>query len=593
MPVLLTMGPMAKMGAAAKIGRAAGWAALAGATVVVAFTALLLVDQRSNAYGATSPEAAVATVGTAFALLAAAVVATLYSRRRSVGLLLACLAVCWISPVWAGWHDGSGLVRSVGSVAASLLMPLLVHLTLVESRGGRQLSARRRAVDVCYSIFGFLVIAIALVRDPFLDLDCWNNCTDNAFLLVRLPELAQALEAVLLGCSVLAGVLVIAWIARTLALASPVGRAEGAVRLIPIALAVVAESGYALSLLAEPGEDPRMQPFLGLFYARSFTLVCVAIGVGWFILRGEHRRVAVGRLADDLGTVPRLGSFRSALAITLGDPELEVLYWLPDTARFVDSTGREREPTSTSSRAVTTIRRNGELVAMVMHRLGDDDRFVDQIGAAARLVIDNERLQAGVLAQLTALRASRLRVVEASDTVRRKIERNLHDGAQQSLVALLYALSLARAQASAMGDRHSELEFAAIGDAAADAAQRLRTIAHGVFPAILEDAGLGAAIQSIAEDAPVTVEVINTISGRFPRSVEHVAYRAVSAAVEASTASRQLVVRVSVAEVNGQLVVTADGVPRGDFSALSDRIGALGGTVESAEGQLRVVIPCV
>jgi signal transduction histidine kinase len=584
---------MAKTGAAAKIAGAAGWATLAGATVVVAFTALLLVDQRPIAYGATGPEAGVATVGTAFALLAAGVVTMLYSRRRSVGLVLACLAICWISPVWVGWHDGSSMVRSVGSVAAPLLVPLLVHLAVVEFRGGWRLFIRRRAVEANYAVFGFLVVAIALVRDPFLDFNCWNNCTDNAFLLARLPQLAQVLEAMLLGYSILAGVLAIAWIARTLALASPVGRADGGVFLVPIALALAAESLYALLLLVEPGEDPRLQPFLGLFFARSLTLGCVAIGVGWLALRGQRRRVALERLADDLGTVPRLGSFKSTLATRLGDPELEVLYWIPDSARFVDSTGRERDPNSSVSRAVTKIRREGELVAVVMHSLDDDDRLVDQIGAAARLAIDNERLQAGILAQLADLRASRLRVVEAGDAARRTIERNLHDGAQQSLVALLYALSLARAQASAVGDRHSELELEAMGDAAAGAAQRLRTIAHGVFPAILEDAGLSAAIQSIVEDAPVPVDVNNTISGRLPRSVERAAYRAVSAAVEASTASWELIVQVSVAEVNGQLVVTADGVPRGDFSALSDRIGALGGTVESAEGQLRVVIPCV
>lgn len=579
------------MGTVARMARVAGWAALAVATLVVASTTSLLIDQRSIAYGTASLGAAAATSGAAVALVCAGVLSAAFSSHRSFPILLACAAISWLAPVWVGWRDGPGWLRSVGGVAAPLLIPLLVHVAVDALHHGKWASFQRNVLVVSYGTFGILILAIALVRDPFLDLNCWNNCTENAFLVVRLPGVARFLEVMLLACSVITAVVVIAWIAGTLAAASPLVRKDRAMLLIPAALALAAEGWYALWLIVEPGEDPQAQPFQGIFFARAVTLACLGAGVGWFVLRRWNRQVALRRIADGLGAVPPLGSFKSALAAMLGDPGLDVLYWLDGPGRFVDSAGRERVPDAAGAGAMTEIRRRGELVAVVLHGVRDEEELVDQIGAAARLAVDNERLQAGVQAQLADLRASRLRVVEAGDAARRTIERNLHDGAQQSLVALLYALGLARAQASAAGDRPRELEFATLGDAAAGVAQELRTIAHGVFPVILEDAGLNSAIQSIVEDSTVPVQLTVNVPERLPVAVERAAYLAVSAALATQDPSGTTI-HLSIAQDEGVLVVLANGAPAGDFGALSDRVDALGGVVESGDGCLRVVIPC-
>ena len=123
-------------------------------------------------------------------------------------------------------------------------------------------------------------------------------------------------------------------------------------------------------------------------------------------------------------------------------------YWLPGSRRYVDHSGRPVDPHASGARSVTPIVRNGEPVALVIHdqALSAALDLEREIGTAARLAVDNERLRAEVLAQLEDLRASRARIVEAGDAARRRIERDLHDGAQQRLLALSYELRLARAR---------------------------------------------------------------------------------------------------------------------------------------------------
>jgi signal transduction histidine kinase len=278
-------------------------------------------------------------------------------------------------------------------------------------------------------------------------------------------------------------------------------------------------------------------------------------------------------------------ALRDVLARALGDPKLQVAYPLPGSSRTVDARGRPVE-LGGSGRALTRIVRGGRPVAIVAHdaSLLDGPELEREIGAAARLAVDNERLEAVVRAQVEDLRASRARIVESGDEARRRLERDLHDGAQQRLLALSFELRLAHARAE------GEVA-AALSDAsreALNALDELRELAHGIYPAILAQAGLEAALHTLAEIAPVPVE-LGSISGeRFPPPVETAAYLLVAAAVEESAG------HLSVAVVrDGPLLRLS--IARGPAAAahrLADRIGALGGRIQVEGDTLVAELPC-
>ena len=142
----------------------------------------------------------------------------------------------------------------------------------------------------------------------------------------------------------------------------------------------------------------------------------------------------------------------SGPAQAIGDPELTIAYWLPASDHYVDAKGRTvAEPVARPGRGVTALVRDGSQIAVVSHTTALPN-LEPELGAAVQLALENERLQAQALAQLDQLRASRVRIVETGDNERRRLERDLHDGAQQRLLALSYDLRLARAQAQADGD---------------------------------------------------------------------------------------------------------------------------------------------
>jgi signal transduction histidine kinase len=197
-----------------------------------------------------------------------------------------------------------------------------------------------------------------------------------------------------------------------------------------------------------------------------------------------------------------------------------------------------------------------------------------EIGAAARLSVDNERLEAEVRAQLADLRASRAEIVETGDAARRALERDLHDGAQQRLLALLYELRLAGLPEAA------EEAQAALED--------LRELAHGIYPAILAEAGLRAALENVADVARVPVELGEIEPERLPGAVETAAYLIAVAGIE--TAPDYAVVEAR--RRDGELLVSVAGAGPGAPQHLRDRVGALGGSLRTSDGRLEATIPC-
>jgi signal transduction histidine kinase len=245
---------------------------------------------------------------------------------------------------------------------------------------------------------------------------------------------------------------------------------------------------------------------------------------------------------------------------------------------------------------VTPISRGGRPVAFVEH----DEALVGarelerEIGSAARLAVDNERLQAEVLAQLEDLRASRARIVETGDAKRQRLERDLHDGAQQRLLALSYDLRLARTAAQADGDVELTTVLAAAAEDAQAALDELRELAHGIYPAILAEAGLAPALATLADDAPLPVDV-DAPPERYSAPVETAVYQTVVEAVDDAAAREATLVSVDVSRERDQLVITVrdDGAGRtSTLVHLVDRVGALGGTVDVNPTTLRTEIPC-
>jgi signal transduction histidine kinase len=234
-------------------------------------------------------------------------------------------------------------------------------------------------------------------------------------------------------------------------------------------------------------------------------------------------------------------------------------------------------------------------VALLAHRPGllDDPRLVEEIAATARLALDNERLQAQNRAQLQDLRASRARIVERGDAERRRLERDLHDGAQQRLVSLALSLRLAQLEDGADPD------ITALREAEAgvrQALEELRELARGLYPVALTEEGLGAALEALAEQAASPLMLRRLPQERLEPSVEAAAYFVVAETLKRSRPRRAAVDAV---HADGRLVVEVetDEEPPQELTDLEDRVGALDGRLliqAAPEGgtRIRAELPC-
>jgi signal transduction histidine kinase len=288
---------------------------------------------------------------------------------------------------------------------------------------------------------------------------------------------------------------------------------------------------------------------------------------------------------------------RDVLRRTLGDPDLEIVYPRVGSGGWIDGLGAG-SAIVTAGRAVTAIDRGGKPVAALVHdrALLEDRARLDAAIEAVSLAIDNERLKAQLQAQLAEVQASRARIVDAGDRELRRVERNLHDGAQQRLVGLALLLRLAAREASA--NAHTELTHL-LADATReldDAVRELRELARGIHPAIVDDAGLGAAIETLAERPGVPVVLHVEVPDRLPAAVEVGAYYLVAEAltnVNKHADATEAIVRATVHDGALQVAVTDDGTggadarPGSGLEGLADRVEALGGELSVDSGARR------
>jgi signal transduction histidine kinase len=575
----------------------------AALTVAYGVAATVALDQTiggdsGSTYAAVSHLARAADLGAGLALLAAGGVALLTGGDRRLGALASLLGVLWFAPDWEAWA-GHPLVRSLGSVAAPFFLVVVFHLVLAAPRGRLRSRAAVAAVGAAYGVTSLLAVGRATLRNPFLDQYCWRNCADNVFLVHGDVRIAHDLDLLLLGLAIAVGLLIIAVVGVRMAGASAAARQALAPILVPAAFIGTVGAANAAAVLHTPFENPRASEFLSLFLARSFGVAALALGIVWRVALDRRTRSAVVRLTADLGEAPPPGKLQDVLAGAVGDSTLRVAYWLETSRRFVGADGNSLpEPVPEAGRAVTPILRRGRRLAVVTHEAGIVDGAVleRELRPAARLSVENERLQAEVLAELAELRRSRARIVERGDRERQRLERNLHDGAQQRLLALSYDLRLAHASAQADGDVElTELVESAVEDAQT-ALEELRELAHGIYPAILTEAGLGPALETLADEASLPVELKTMPQERQPSSVEAAAYFAVAEAVDDAATRAATAVQVGVARAGDHLVVAVDDdgrERRTSLGHLADRIGALGGSVELGPTTLRASIPCV
>jgi signal transduction histidine kinase len=309
-----------------------------------------------------------------------------------------------------------------------------------------------------------------------------------------------------------------------------------------------------------------------------------------------QRRLAQGAVAGLLAELGRPGTavdLRQALSRALGDPSLTLAYWYPAESRYVGTDGRPIEIAEAGAEGRSTlIERDGQPIAMVIHdpALQYNPRLVDSVCAAAGLSLDNERLAAELRARLMELQESRTRLVTAADEARRRIERNLHDGAQQQLVALRISLGLARQLVASSPGEAAEL-LAQTEQQAADALSDLRELAHGIYPPLLADLGLRAALDAQAGKAalPVTVEASGI--DRYAQEIEAAVYFCVLEALQNTAKyAHASSARITLGHDGRDLAFTVEddgagfapaSTPKGTgLQGISDRLAALNGTLD-------------
>jgi signal transduction histidine kinase len=516
-----------------------------------------------------------------------------WARRPAsrFGLLLAAGGVGWFLQEWNNPGIGSELAFTIGLALSAIGAPLIAHAVLAYPSGRLSGWPDRAGLTAAY-LGTVLVLGLlpALFFDPPSN-GC-GQCPRNLLLVRDDPHLFSGLNRVGVQLGLGWSLTLIVLLALQLARSTP---APARLR-VPVAAATTAYLGlvawdFQHSLdRGTLGSDPTDRR---LWLGQAAALLSLAAGVAWSWLRGRRTRDAVARLVVELAGSPAPGGLRDVLAGTLGDPSLQLAYPLAD-GRRVDAQGR---PLSLDG-AVTPLVRGGRQVAFLAHRAGllDDPGLAEEVAAASRLALEHERLQAELAAQLQDLRASRARIISAGDAERRRLERDLHDGAQQRLVSLSLSLRLARSKLEPSTDPGRSSRIDQAEDELRVALGELRELAHGIFPAVLADEGLAAAVEALAEDATVPIRITALPEGRLEPAVETAAYFAVAEVVRHSSGST---VTIGVTRRDGQLVVDIerDGDTPEDLIDLQDRVGALDGRLEvlhqpGGRIRIRAEVPC-
>ena len=572
---------------------------LAGAYVIAVVAGALRPGLGTTGYAELSTPLTVLAVAAGAGLVAAGVVAWVL-RRRTSGVLAMAAGACWLGADWAGAVALSSGLRSLALVASLMTLPLLVHLVLHANRSDASPVARRTLV-LLYGGIGALGLAWMATYVPWTDPDCLALC-DTGSGPFGDRSIARLFAAAWQALTAVAGIGLAVWAAVYYAQSSGIAR-RGALRtLLPAMIVGLAWAYWAIALLFPSSAVPPTGWVLtSAFVARGLSMVLMAIGLTWLLLDGRRTLMAVRRITDQLSPFPGGGSLRTALAGALGDPKLELVFPLPGQGSVNAAGIAVADAAARAGTHLTPIQYGGETVAIaVAAGSAPDVPVTDDLGEAVRLAAANEGLLAAVRHEVLELRASRARIVEAGDAARHAIECDLHDGAQHRMLGVLHELSLAQVAAATSGDTVTADRLSQAVDEADAAIESLRRLARGIHHATLTEAGLLAALEALADEAPIPVELDAPVDVRYPPEVEATVWRVVADTVAAADRLGAVGVEAHVRQVGDRLhldleVDGASGVP--DTIGLADRVGAAGGslTVDLTEPEtlrLHVELPC-
>jgi signal transduction histidine kinase len=449
---------------------------------------------------------------------------------------------------------------------------ILAFVTLILSfvTGGRLVSAVDRVLVGMFFV-GLFVLQFATML--FLEVE------DNLLLVVPDADIARALAKLQMAVAIVTSLAVVFVIgARWRSASRPRRRA-----LLPSlggSLCAVLYAAWLTSLLVE-------SPVVPLVWILNTALLTVPAALLWGLLRSRLARGGLADLFRELGT-QRGVALEAGLAKTLGDPSLVLAYRVPGERSYIDGSGQPVAlPPPRGDRTATPIERDGRELGLLVHdaSLDDDPELVEAVAATAAIALDDARLQAESAGRLAELRASRERIVAASDAERRRLERNLHDGAQQRLVSV--ALQLRMIESRIPADPALADLVRSASDELSQSLEELRELARGIHPAVLNH-GLPAALKSLASRASVPTTVAFESPERLPEPVELAAYFVACEAlanVAKYAEATETTIRVSRRDDLVVIEIADDGVGGADESAgtglqgLADRVAALDGTL--------------
>jgi signal transduction histidine kinase len=406
-------------------------------------------------------------------------------------------------------------------------------------------------------------------------------------LLLAFPDedLAHVIDRTQRGLlALLCGATVVVIVSRWLRATGPRRRA-----LLPSVAGAFALSCFTALLVNDLVSGARSE---FLLWCAACSLVAVPAAFLAGLLRSRLARGGLTQLVRDLGSA-RGAELEQALAKTLGDPGLRVAYWLPEYDAYADAAGQPVElPAPGGELAVAAVEQEGRRVAALIHdaSLADDPELLEAVTAAAAIALENAHLHAESAARLADLRASRERIVTAGDAERRRLERDLHDGAQQRLVAISLQLRLLQ---NRLGDDPSaEQLVTTASEELALSLGELRELARGIHPAVLEH-GLAAALDGLAARSTVPTTVTFAPPDRLPEQVELAAYFVASEAlanVAKYSRARNVTMHVRRSGELATIEIADDGIGGADDSRGTGLRG-LADRVEALDGRLRVTSP--
>jgi signal transduction histidine kinase len=471
---------------------------------------------------------------------------------------------------------------TIGLVLSPVAAAALAHLLLAFPDGRLHSGLERFLVAAAY----LNAIAVQIVMLMFMGIEHVGGCPCPRNLLFVRDDMG--VHSALMNVHRLGGVAIATGVATVL-----VRRWQSASPLLRRALAPILVTGGATTALLAAmliADQASADITTSLQSAQRLALATVPLAYLFGLFQARLARVGIGELVVELGQSPEQGHLRDALARALRDPSLELGYWIPSSQEYVDVDGNHVSVVPTATRAITVLERRGQKVAALVHdpALGEDTALLDAVSSAAGLALDNERLLAELRAQLEETRDSRARIVDAADSERRRLERNLHDGAQQRLVTL--ALHLRMAQESLRDDPAAAAGMLdGVGEDLKLALEELRELARGLHPAILTDRGLAPALQAIATRAPFKVEIDGVPSERLPAAIEAAIYYVVAESLTNAakhSGASEARVGLSASDDTVTLEIRDNGSGGANLAAgsgirgLADRVEALGGRLE-------------